>query len=158
METFEEIYRAHFQAVYRFACSLCGDAGLAEEITQETFFKAMQEIDGFRGECSLKSWLFQIARNDYLSRCRRQKRLVPWEQAPERADEDGLEEQLLRRESAMELHRRLHALPEPYREVFTLRLFGELSYGEIAELFGRSESWARVVYYRAKQKLKEDAE
>lgn len=156
MEPFEQVYQDHFEAVYRFACSLCGDPHLAEEITQETFFKALREIKHFRGECSLKSWLFQIARNDYLSRCRKNRHLAPWESVPEREDGKSLEDRLLERESALELHRRLHRLPEPYREVFTLRLFGELSYAEIGELFSKSESWARTTYYRAKNKLKEE--
>lgn len=111
----------------------------------------------FGGECSVKSWLLQIARNDYLSRCRRDKRLTSLEDTPEPVQSGSLEEQLLDRESAMELHRRLHRLPEPYREVFSLWVFGELSFTDIGELFGKSDSWARVTFYRARCKLKEES-
>ncbi len=156
VEPFEDVYDRYFRGVFRFAYSLCGDTHLAEDIAQETFFKALRQKDSFRGECSVKSWLLQIARNDYLSRCRRDKRLTSLEDAPEPVQPGSMEERLLDRESAMELHRRLHRLPEPYREVFSLRVFGELSFADIGELFGKSDSWARVTFYRARCKLKEE--
>lgn len=156
MEPMEEIYEGYVRDVYRFALSLCRDEHLAEDITQETFFKALKHLKDFRGQCQLKTWLFQITRNEWLSRCRRDRRLIPLEDCPEQAEDASLEEQLSDREAAFAIHRRLHVLPEPYKEVFTLRLFGELSFAQIAELFGKSESWARVTFYRAKQKLKEE--
>jgi RNA polymerase sigma-70 factor (ECF subfamily) len=155
MDSFEEIYREYANDVYRFALSLCLDESLAEEITQETFCKALQEIPRFRGQCSLKTWLFQIARNSYLTHCRKQAKQVGLDSRPEPDDGTDLEAQLADHEAAFALHRLLHDLPEPYKEVFSLRLFGELSFSQIAELFGKSESWARVTFYRAKQKLKE---
>lgn len=156
MEPMEAIYEGYVRDVYRFALSLCRDEHLAEDITQETFFKALKHLKDFRGQCQLKTWLFQITRNEWLSRCRRDRRLIPLEDCPEQAEDASLEEQLSDREAAFAIHRRLHVLPEPYKEVFTLRLFGELSFAQIAELFGKSESWARVTFYRAKQKLKEE--
>lgn len=155
MEPFEDVYDRYFRDVLQFAYSMCGDTYLAEEIAQETFFKALRQINRFRGECSVKSWLFQIARNDYLSRCRKDKRLTTLENIPEPVQTGSVEERLMDRESAMELHRRLHRLPEPYREVFSLRVFGELSFADIGELFDKSDSWARVTFYRARCKLKE---
>ncbi|MCD8382592.1 MAG: sigma-70 family RNA polymerase sigma factor [Clostridiales bacterium] len=157
MEPFEDVYDRYFRDVFQFAYSMCGDAHLAEEITQETFFKALQQIDRFRGECSVKSWLFQIARNHYLSRCRKDRHLTSLEDTPELVQTGSVEERLLDRESAMELHRKLHRLPEPYREVFSLRVFGELSFADIGDLFGKSDSWARVTFYRARCKLKEES-
>ena len=148
----EEIYQAHARTVYKFLLSQCHDADLAEELTQETLFRALEHIGQFRGECTLRVWLCQIAKHAWLTHCRRQRRREP---EPE-LREEGPEERLAEKETAMEVHQVLHSLPEPYREVFSLRVFGELSFGEIAQLFSRTESWARVTYHRARSKLKEE--
>ena len=158
MPDLEAVYRAHFSDVYRYALALSRNEQTAEEVTQATFFKALTAIDTFRGECQLRVWLCQIARNQYLTLCREQKHFT--DQEAEAAD-GGIEEGFADRESAAQLHRLLHDLPEPYKEVFSLRTFGELPFGElpfgqIGELFGKSESWARVTYFRARQKLKEE--
>ena len=152
MEDFEEIYRTYFADVYRYALALSRDAHTAEEVTQETFFRALESIDSFRGECRLRVWLCQIARNQYLSLCRERKHRG--EPDRERGD-DGIEAGFADRDAARRLHQLLHDLPEPYKEVFSLRTFGELPFAQIAELFGRTESWARVTYFRARQRLKE---
>ena len=156
MESFEAVYEELFPQVYRYLLVLCGDRDLAEELAQETFFQAIQHIDSFRGDCKLYVWLCQIGKRKYLAGLRRQKRSGEMPDLERQPSPDQLEERLLDRESAKELHRRLHALPEPYREVFSLRVFGELSFGEIAQLFSRTESWARVTYHRARSKLKEE--
>ena len=152
MDEFEELYREHFSGVYRYALSLCRNAALAEELTQETFFRAMENLDGFRGQCSLFVWLCQITKNRYLTLCRKRKRLTD-EKAPEPSGE-GPEAELMEREDAKRLHRLLHELPEPYREVFSLRVFGELPFSQIGELFGKSDGWARLIFYRAKNELR----
>ena len=152
MPDFDGVYRAYFADVYRYALALCGDEPLAEELTQETFFRALTAIDEFRGECQLRVWLCQIARNRYASLCRERKKFTD---SREETGESGMEEALADRDAARRLHVLLHALPEPYKEVFSLRTFGELPFGQIGELFGKSESWARVTYFRARQKLKE---
>lgn len=121
-------------------------------MTQETFFRALASIDQFRGDCQLRVWLCQIARNQYLSLCRERKKFT---QTPEEAGDGGIEEGFADRETARRLHQLLHGLPEPYKEVFSLRTFGELPFAQIGELFGKTESWARVTYFRARQKLKE---
>lgn len=159
---FEEIYRREFPKVYKFLLSLCRDPGLAEELTQETFYRAIQTSDTFRGECSFPVWLCQIGKNLYLSQLRQEKRhgTVSYDDSCvstlTSADGDP-EEALVQKDTAMTIHRRLHGLPEPYREVFSLRALGELSFSQIGEIFGKSESWARVTYHRAKLKLKEDS-
>ena len=152
MPDFEEVYRLYFADVYRYVLALSRDEAVAEEITQETFFRALSAIDEFRGDCQLRVWLCQIARNRYLSLCREQSRYG--EMASESGD-DGIEDGFADRETAGKLHRLLHDLPEPYKEVFSLRTFGELSVAEIGELFGKTENWARVTYFRARKKLKE---
>lgn len=152
MPDFEAVYRAYFADVYRYALALSRDEQTAEEVTQATFFKALTAIDGFRGECQLRVWLCQIARNQYLSLCRERKHFAS---PADEAGDGGIEEGFADREAAARLHQLLHALPEPYKEVFSLRTFGELPFGQIGELFGKSENWARVTYFRARQKLKE---
>ena len=149
---FEEVYRLYFADVYRYALALTRDEAAAEEITQETFFRSLTAIDGFRGECQLRVWLCQIARNLYFRACREQKR---FRQAEMEEGDEGIEESFCDRDAARRLHRLLHDLEEPYKEVFSLRTFGELPFAQIGELFGKTESWARVTYFRARRKLKE---
>ena len=149
MPDFEEIYQTYFADVYRYILALSRDAHTAEEVTQETFFRALASIDQFRGDCQLRVWLCQIARNQYLSLCRERKHRGELEQEP---GDDGLECGFADRDAAKRLHRLLHDLPEPYKEVFSLRTFGELPFAQIGELFGKTESWARVTYFRARQK------
>lgn len=152
---FEQIYNQYFPRVYRYLLSLCSDPSLAEELAQDTFYRAIEHSDTFRGECKLSVWLCQIAKNCWLSHVRKEKRKVSYDDAGEAAVGD-MEESLTQKDSALQIHKRLHALPEPYREVFSLRVFAELSFAQIGGLFGKTEVWARVTYYRAKQKIRED--
>ena len=153
MTEFEQIYREHFDTVYRFLMRLCRDAPLAEELAQETFFRAMQSLNKFDGRCRVDVWLCQIARNAYYSHCRRQKDKKHI--LPEIDSGQDMQNTILDQEQAMIIYAHLHDLNEPYKEVFMLRLFGELEYSQIAKLFGKTESWARVTYHRAKMKLME---
>lgn len=154
MPDFEELYKAHFEDVYRYALALSRDTQTAEEVTQATFFKALTAVENFRGECQLRVWLCQIARNEYRSLLREQTRISPIE--TEQGEDSHIEERFSDQEDARKLHQLLHGLPEPYKEVFSLRTFGELPYAQIGELFQKSESWARVTYFRARRKLKEE--
>lgn len=156
MTNLEAAYTDLFPQVYKYLLALCQDPDLAEELAQETFFQAIQHIDRFRGDCRLYVWLCQIGKNQYLSWLRRSKRREDVAELDQLPNSGDLEDALLDREASMALHRKLHALPEPYHEVFSLRVFGELSFGQIAQLFGKTESWARVTYQRARLKLKED--
>ena len=150
---FEELYRENVDLVYRYALGLTRDVHAAEELTQETFFKALQAIDGFRGECGLKTWLCGIAKNKFISQ-QRQKKPEPLDELPETRDPgEGPESAVLRKDESMRLHRLLHELPEPYKEVFSLRVFGQLGFREIGELFGKTENWACVTFHRAKAKI-----
>ncbi len=153
MSDFQEVYDLYFRDVYKYALSLSHDPQIAEEITQETFFKALKNIDSFRGQCRLYVWLCQIAKNAYFTYMKKQNRDVP---EKEGTSESTLEDHLLVKESAFEIHKILHRLSDPYKEVFSLRVFGELSFRQIGELFGKTESWARVTYHRARQKIKEE--
>lgn len=155
MIEFEEVYERYFKDVYKYALSLTHNADLAEELTQETFFKALKAIDRFDGRCKLFVWLCHIAKNTYFTSRQRSDRE---DELPEELgwDDNSLEERFLDRETGFEIHKRLHALEEPYKEVFSLRTFGELPFQQIGALFGKTESWARVTYHRAKLKIKED--
>ena len=152
MTEFHAVYDQYFRDVYKYTLSLSRDPDVAEEITQETFFKALKSIDSFRGQCRLYVWLCQIAKNTYMTYCQKQIRKMPGEIG----DGETLEDHLLTKESAFEIHKILHRLPEPYKEVFSLRVFGELPFVQIGELFGKTESWARVTYHRARMKIKEE--
>ena len=153
---FDQIYREHFTDVYKYVLSLCRDEMTAEEVTQETFFKALRSIESFNGSCKLYVWLCQIAKNTYLSQLRKKKRFVDSDaDIPSGVD---LESDFLDKDKARRLHLLFHNLDEPYKEVFTLRVFGELPYSHIGELFGKTDSWARLVFYRAKKRLQEGLE
>ena len=153
MTEFERIYREHFNTVYGFLMRLCRSAPLSEELAQETFFRAMRSLNRFDGRCRIEVWLGQIAKNAYYSHCRRRKDRA--HVLPEADSGLRVEEAILDTAQAMLIHERLHSLPEPYKEVFTLRVFGELSFEKIGRLFGKTSSWARVVFYRAKTQIKE---
>ena len=160
----EKLYREYFTPVYRYTLSLVHDPDMAEEITQETFFRALKKINDYRGEASLKVWLCQIARNLSFDSLKRQSKTTALTKHDDESDDYELpagsesdpEELLLRKQTAMKIHRILHDLKEPYKEVFQLRTFGDLSFAEIGELFGKSESWARVTYYRSRMMIKEE--
>lgn len=154
MRDFQQIYSDYFSVVYRYIFSLCGDAALAEEVTQEAFFRALKAIDGFRGQCRLDVWLCQIAKHTLyaISGRRRKTASMPQQEPPA---PDDVEAAYVDKDDARRAHALLHALAEPYREVFWMRAFGEMSFAEIGALFEKSESWARVTYHRARMKIQE---
>ena len=153
MDDMEAIYRAHAQTVYKFLLAQCGDPDLAEELTQETFYQAVRSIGRFDGSCKLSVWLCQIAKHLWYQHLRRRQRQpAPLDAVPETptpSAEDGFLEQ----EGQLSLLRRIHDLPESQREVVYLRAFGGLTFREIGDVLGRTENWARVTFYRSKEKL-----
>lgn len=168
----ESVYRQYFKDVFLYLRSLSADAGTAEEIAQETFMKALRSLDSFDGSRDIRAWLFTIARNTYYTFCRREHIYVDASRAEkygesaggcrisgqleERAEMHGdVIEQLADEERSFLIHRFLHGMREPYKEVFSLRVFGELPFDKIGQLFGKSSGWARVSYYRAKQMIRE---
>ncbi|HWQ41534.1 MAG TPA: sigma-70 family RNA polymerase sigma factor [Desulfosporosinus sp.] len=155
MTDFGEIYTEHFLDVYKYVFTLCRNETIAEEVTQETFFKAMRHINQFNGSCKFYVWLCQIAKNTYFSLSKKQKRMVLDIDADFPDIASDLEKDYFDKEAATRLHVLLHNLNEPYKEVFTLRVFGELPFSQIGELFGKTDSWARLIFYRAKKQLQE---
>ena len=149
---FEEIYNAHFKDVYHFMLSLCKNHMIAEEITQETLVKALENFDSFKGNSKVNTWLCQIAKNLYFNALDKDKRLDYYHHT-EGIKSDDIVSRLIDNEDSLKIHKLLHTLPEPYKEIFTLRVFAELPFAQIASLFSKQEGWARVIYYRAKQKI-----
>ena len=131
---------------------------IAEDITSEAFMKAMKSIDSFNGTCDIRVWLCQIAKNCYFSYLRKNKKLTFTDTPLEQEDSPNVEQLVYSAEASMKIHEILHNLDEPYKEVFSLRIFGELSFKQIASLFGKSENWACVTYHRARKKIQERME
>ena len=159
MKDMEAIYRAHARTVYKYLLSLCHDDALAEELTQETFYQAVRSADRFDGSCKVSTWLCQIAKHLFYQHLRRQKREEPLPEAkgalPPLPSAEG---EALDRAGQLDLLRRIHDLPEPGREVVYLRAFGSLSFREIGEVLGKTETWSRVTFYRCKERLKTGGE
>ena len=154
MDDMSAIYQQHARTVYKFLLAQCHDPDLAEELTQETFYQAVRSADRFDGGCKVSVWLCQIAKHLWYQHLRKRNReaLMP---------EEGIdvplpsaEEETLDRAGRLELLRQVHSLPEPYREVVYLRAFGDLSFREIGDVLGKTETWARVTFYRGKEKLR----
>ncbi len=161
MSEFEQIYRSCFRDVFLYLRRLSKDESMAEELTSETFFKAMQSLSTFRGDCDVRVWLCQIAKNCYFTYCKKQQRVTEFDDAEadlEAAAPDDMEARLVEQTDAMQIHLLLHKLPEPYKEVFSLRVFGELSFRQIAAVFQKTENWACVTYHRARKKIIEQME
>lgn len=156
MTEFEQIYRTYFEDVYLYIRRLSGNEAIAEEIASEAFFKAMRSIGGFRGDCDIRVWLCQIAKNcyyTYLKKSRHTENIDDVELPESPPGESATEEQCIRREEAAQIRRILHTVPEPYKEVFMWRVFAELSFREIGRIFGKTENWACVTYHRAKKMI-----
>lgn len=157
MDDFKKIYELHGSYVYKYLRCLTGDEQLSEELTQETFYRALKSIHKFRGQCKLSVWLCQIAKYTYFSYRRKNGyELVNIDDISICAADSETPERLIEREEGKEtLLKAVGALPEPYREVVRLRAFGDMSFKEISEATGGTETWARTTFYRGKLKLKE---
>lgn len=152
----EEIYQNYAQSVYRYLLTLTHDEDLAEELTEETFYRAVYSIHTYNGSCKINVWLCQIAKHVWYQELEKKKK-YPSEQLPASLASPTLspEEATLLQSNKMDLYRAIHQLSEPMREIVHMRLSGEFSFAEIGEILGKSENWARVTFYRAKQKLLE---
>ena len=145
----------YFDDVYRYLLSLSGSESTAEELTSETFFRAMDALDRFRGECSVRVWLCQIAKHLWYQHLRKANRETELPEEAELPLVPSAEEEAVSRSGQLDMLRRVHELPEPGREVVYLRAFGGLSFREIGDVLGKTETWARVTFYRGKERLKQ---
>lgn len=159
MQSMEEIYQQHAQTVFKYLMTLSHDVYIAEELTQETFYQAIKSIGRFDQNCKVTTWLCAVARNQFLAYQRKH---------PDMEDVDALaqmdssvpsaEQDVFASVNRIEIMKRLHDCPEPYREIIYLRLFGNLSFREIGDVFGKTENWARVSFYRGKERLRKGIE
>ena len=152
MEDISRLYHQHAQTVYKFLLAQCRDAHLAEELTQETFYQAIRSVDRFNGSCKVPVWLCQIAKHLWYQHLRKHRREAA--EGPPETVLPSAEEETLAQEGQLELLRKIHALSPDAREVVYLRSFGGLSFREIGDVCGRTETWARVTFYRSKELLR----
>ena len=153
---FEQIYSAYFKSVYLYVIQLSGNEHIAEEITSETFFKAINSLDRFRGDCDMRVWLCQIAKNTYYSYLKKNRKELSIDESGLQniADpDDCIDVQICEQEEARLIRIILHDMSDPYKEVFMWRVFGELSFKEIADLYGKTDNWACVTYHRARRMI-----
>ena len=150
----EEIYQEYAKTVYRFLLSRTGNADLAEELTQETFYQAIRTVNRYDETCKVSTWLLGIAKNVLLTY--RRKHPATEDIADQEIQVESAEDAALRSAERVELLRKLHELKEPQREVVYLRVFGGLSFREIGDIFAKTENWARVTFYRAKEQLRKE--
>ena len=158
MTEFESIYREYFRDVELYLRAICKDELLAEELTEQVFFQALKALPKFRGDCDIRTWLCAMGRNCYLTHLRKVKNTEDIEDVQIPDPRKSIEECISDKQQALSIHRVLHDLPEPYKEVFSLRVFGQLSFGDIGGLFGRTANWACVTYHRARQKILDEME
>ena len=158
MSDFQKIYEKYAQPLYRFLLSLAGSEDLAEELLQETFYQAFQHIDKFEGRCNLYTWLCQIGKNAWIKECRRNQRYsdIRWDDLTIPCNGPSLEELMIAKDEYCRVHKAIQKLEEPYRDVFILHAIGGVKLKEVANIYGKSESWARVTYYRAKQRIAQE--
>lgn len=155
MNAYEEIYEKYAHTVYEYLLRLCNNSTLAEDLLQTTFLKAIEHLDNYKGNSSITTWLCSIGKHEYLNHVKRKENQNVSHEVIQEYAGVSFEEKLLHQESKLQIHKILHNLKEPYKEVFSLRVFGELSFREIGELFDKTDLWARVTYRRAKEKILE---
>ena len=157
MQNIEEMYNKYSEIVYKYVFCLTGNEDTAEEIVQETFLVAVRDINKFRGECKISTWLCQISKYIWYKRLKKEKKETPLNILQDSIlIEDSIEENFCDKESKIQLFKKLQELDEDTRNVMYLRIFGNFEYSEIAEIINKTSNWARVVFFRGKQKLKEE--
>ena len=157
MQDIEKIYKEYFETVNKYLFCLTHDNDISEELTQETFYKAVKKIDTYKGDCKMSVWLCQIAKHLWYDQCRKNKKFVDTKEINliDIQDLNTLEEQVISDEEKISLYKKLQTLDEKTREVVYLRITGELSFKEIGIILNKTENWARITFYRGKNQLKE---
>lgn len=157
MQDIEKIYEEYFETVNKYLFCLTHNSDISEELTQETFYKAVKKIDTYKGECKISVWLCQIAKNLWYDHCRKNKNIISIDENDliNKHMIDTLDEQIISNDEKILLYKKMQSLDEKTREVMYLRITGELSFKEIGIILDKTENWARVTFYRGKNKLKE---
>ena len=156
MSDFEKLFNKNRDFVFKYLVKLSGNSSLAEELTEETFFRAYMNYSSLREKEKASVWLCQIAKNTYYSWYNEHKKTDSLEESQYDTETESIEETFLKKELSKKALSCLHNLEEPYKEVFMLSVFGDFSLKDISMIFGKSESWARVTFHRARQKLLEN--
>ena len=155
MQNMEKIYEEYFETVNKYLFCLTRNYDIAEELPQETFYRAVKKIGTYRGNCKISVWLCQIAKNLWYDQCRKNKKIVNKDFDLLEIETQNIEDEVISNQEKIILYKRMQKLDEKTREVIYLRITGELSFKEIGDILNKSENWARVTFYRGKQKLKE---
>lgn len=151
MQNMEQIYEQYFETINKYLFCLTHNNDISEELTQETFYKAVKKIHTYKGECKISVWLCQIAKNSWYDYCKKNKRVTRIEEALLEVQEKyTTEEKVISNDEKMLLYKKMQALDEKTREVIYLRITGELSFKEIGIILNQTENWARVTFYRGK--------
>lgn len=154
MLNLDSIYQEYADLVFKYLFSLCHDEHIAEELTQETFYQAVRSAKKYDGTCKVSTWLCQIAKHMWYREIDKRKRKGTSQLVEEIvSDEQSLDEKFSQKEDLMKIFRQVHVLDEISKEIFFLRIMGDLSFREIGNIFEKNENWARVTFYRAKQKI-----
>lgn len=158
MKDIEQIYQENALAVYKYVFCLCQNKDIAEEIVQETFVIAVKEINHFRGDCKVLVWLCQIAKHIWYKEIKRKKKnsIISIDEMTENIDFHSVEENFLEKQDKLELFKSIQKLEDNLKEVLYLRIMGNLTFGEIGEILNKTPNWARVTFYRGKEKIKEE--
>ena len=155
MQNIEKIYKKYSNTVYKYLFCLTGKDELSEELTQETFSIAVKEIKKFKGNCKVSVWLCQIAKHLWYKELKKSKKNISLDDIEELQETETIEDVLLRKEEKLKLYKDIQKLDEKSRELIYLRIIGNLNFTEIGEILGKTPNWARVNFYRAKQKIRE---
>ena len=156
MQNLEEIYKENFETVKKYLFCLTHNNDIAEELTQNTFYIAVKKIDTFKGKCKISVWLCQIAKNLWYNEIKKNKKIEVTDDIE--LPLENIEEIVISNDNKVNLYKKIQKLDSPMRDIIYLRITGELSFKEIASIFDKTENWARVMFYRGKQKLKEEEE
>lgn len=151
----EKIYNEYYPIVYKYLCCITHNPDISEELTQETFYKMMKHIDSFKGNCKLSSWLCEIAKNLWYDELRKKKRKSVMTENFEGKSTENMEENLIRKEEISMVYRKINDLDNETKRVMYLRINADMSFKEIGQVLGKTETWARVTFYRGKKKVKE---
>ena len=155
MQDIEKIYEQYFEIVNKYLFCLTHNNDISEELTQETFYKAVKKINTYKGECKISVWLCQIAKNSWYDYCKKNKNILKLGEELLEVNDSSPEEKIISNDEKILLYRKLQLLDDKTREVIYLRITGELSFKEIGIILNKTENWARVTFYRGKNKLKE---
>ncbi len=158
MQSMEEMYQQYSNTVYKYLLCLCQNAEIAEDLTQETFVIALKKIHQFRGECKVSTWLCQIAKHLWYKEFRKTKKAVTEVLTDEMVALEMTEDVVFQKDEKLQLFKNMQKLEEPARQVMYLRIMGNLNFIEIAEVLGKTSNWARVTFFRAKQKMRGEKE